>query len=107
MNDSNKQTLQLFIEQRNYSHISTYVYKAEAALEAAKEEKDPLVDASRPPTTSKRTDERKKIQTKLNFASGLSHLCQGSFAKAASHFLHMGPPILLGDWLGKVSRTEM
>lgn len=111
------------IEQRNYTHIPTYVFKADAALDAAsasaaKSEKDAaaaangasaapqkLVTTGTAGPALKKTisAEREKVQSKLDFASALSHLGQGNFEKAATTFLRLGSADQLGDWIGKVS----
>ncbi|TFK68147.1 PCI-domain-containing protein [Pluteus cervinus] len=94
--------LELLIEQKNYSHLPTYVFKADAALDAA----NSAATATQPATTTiggkKRSPERDSVQTKLDFATALSNLGQGSYEKAAFHFLKLGPPKELGDWAGKL-----
>lgn len=47
--------------------------------------------------------EREKVQTKLDVATGLAHLGQASYEKAAATFLKLGPPKGLEDWNGKVN----
>lgn len=115
---------QLLIEQRNYSHLSTYVFKAEAALDATSAATSANtsggpggITASTPTSTSgpsaagssganakkKAPTEREIVQSRLEFASALSHLGQGSYEKAAQSFLRIGPAKELGDWIGKVS----
>jgi len=76
--------LQLLIEQRNYGHIATYVFKAEAALEAS--------------TISN----KENIQIKVEFATALGHLGQSNYDRAAYGFLKLGPAKNLGDWLGNL-----
>lgn len=90
--------------QGNYSHISTYVFKADTALDAASNAASttatPAVPGSAP---AKKTQERAKWQTKLDFASALAHLGQGNYEKAANLFLKLGSVKELGEWVGKVS----
>ncbi len=94
------------MEQRSYSHIGTYVFKAEAALDSATSVRPPTgpeapagaAQASR----DKRNAEREKVQSKLDLATAISHLGQMSYEKAAQAFLKVGPPKGLEDWLGKV-----
>jgi len=95
------------IEQRNYAHISSYVFKAEGALDAAS-----AAAASNAASgsggnstaqTVKRSAERDQVQPKLNFAIALSHLGQANYEKAANSFLKVGPSDSLGDWIGKAS----
>ncbi|EPQ50766.1 PCI-domain-containing protein [Gloeophyllum trabeum ATCC 11539] len=92
--------LELLIEQRNYSHVPTYIFKAEAALDqAAAGGENPKGAVG---TKSKATAEREKYQTKLDFALALSQLGQGMYEKAAHTFLKLGLPGKLGDWSGKL-----
>ena len=98
--------LQLVIEQRNYTHISSYIYKADAALESAAAatagaESGPTPATSQP-LSKKPNPQREQVQSKLDFAMALSHLGQGNYEKAAALFLRLGPPDQLGDWVGKV-----
>ncbi|KAI0767344.1 PCI-domain-containing protein [Fomes fomentarius] len=98
--------LELLMEQRSYSHIGTYVFKAEAALDSATSVRPPTgpeapagaAQASR----DKRNAEREKVQSKLDLATAISHLGQMSYEKAAQAFLKVGPPKGLEDWLGKL-----
>jgi hypothetical protein len=89
---------QLLIEQRNYPHIGTYVFKAEAALEAAGSKNDQGSKSS--------IANREGVQTRLEFATALAHLGQSNYDKAAYGFLKLGPAKLLGDWVGKVRRCD-
>lgn len=98
---------QLVIEQRNYSHISSYIFKADAALEStavasAGGAEGGATATSIQPAPKKSSPEREQVQSKLDFAMALSHLGQGNYEKAASLFLRLGPPEQLGDWIGKV-----
>lgn len=97
------------IEQRNYTHISSYIYKADGALEStaaaaatASGTESSAIPASAHPSSKKVTPEREQVQSKLDFAMALSHLGQGNYEKAALAFLRLGPPSQLGDWVGKV-----
>ncbi|KAH0578571.1 hypothetical protein H2248_003718 [Termitomyces sp. 'cryptogamus'] len=104
--------LELLLEQRHYSHISTYVFKAEAALEAAQNSSNTgnggNGDSTGVPTPSVTTGkkksslERQQVQSKLELATALSHLGQASYEKAAQSFLRIGPAKELGDWIGTV-----
>ncbi|KAF8578837.1 hypothetical protein K439DRAFT_443986 [Ramaria rubella] len=84
--------LQLLIEQRNYAHIGTYVFKAEAALEATGAKNDQASKAN--------IANRDGVQTKLELATALGHFGQSSYDKAAYAFLKLGPARHLGDWAG-------
>ncbi|KAH8112809.1 26S proteasome subunit RPN7-domain-containing protein [Phellopilus nigrolimitatus] len=98
--------LELIIEQRNYSHISTYVFKADAALDVATSTANTGPGGSVPSAQlHKKTApsaEREKVQTKLDVAMALAHLGQASYEKAAVTFLKLGPPKGLEDWDGKI-----
>jgi COP9 signalosome complex subunit 1 len=76
---------QLLIEQRNYAHVTNYVFKAEAALDASK------------------VNNRDSVQTKIELATALAHLGQNNYDRAAYGFLKLGPAKNLGDWLGNVN----
>ncbi|GJJ14718.1 hypothetical protein Clacol_008985 [Clathrus columnatus] len=84
--------LQLLIEQRNYTHIATYVYKAEAALDSYSSKNDQSSKSSIPNKDS--------IQIKLELATALGHLGQSNYDKAAYGFLKLGSFKNFGDWLG-------
>lgn len=93
------------IEQRNYAHITTYVYKADAALDAAATSNAQSADApstSGPPPGKKVALERERVQSKLDFATALSNLGQGNYERAAYYFTRLGSARDLGDWVGKV-----
>jgi hypothetical protein len=98
--------LQLLIEQRNYSHIQTYIYKAESAIEAAtmtaSKERDKDGNNGGNSKKTGASADRDRVQTMLDFAAGMSQLGQGNYEKAASAFVRLGPPKQLGDWIGKV-----
>lgn len=97
--------MQLLMEQRNYSHIATYVFKAEAALDSAsvaRANTGPEAPAgSAQASKEKRNAEREKVQTKLDVAAALSHLGQSNYEKAAQTFLKAGPVKGLEEWAGK------
>ena len=101
---------QLLIEQRNYSHLTTYVFKADAALDAASAAAQASAAgasgaAAVPPTAAAKkrgSAERDSVQSKLDLSTALSHLGQGNYEKAAQYLLKLGPAKELGDWVGKV-----
>lgn len=66
-----------------------------------------ITQGSLPPQGQKLIAERDQIQTKLDFALALSHLGQGSYEKAASAFLKLGPVEQLGNWIGQVSSWSL
>ncbi|KAJ3498717.1 hypothetical protein NLJ89_g10181 [Agrocybe chaxingu] len=98
--------LELLIEQRNYAHLTTYVFKADAALDAATAANNASGPTAPVPTVTtgakKKSVERDNVQAKLDLATALSHLGQGSYEKAAQAFLKVGAPKDLGDWIGKL-----
>ncbi|KAH6902052.1 G protein pathway suppressor 1 [Coprinopsis sp. MPI-PUGE-AT-0042] len=87
----------LLIDQRNYSPLTTYVFKADTALDAAKA-------AAAPPPAQKAAavGEREDVQAKLSLPTALSHLDQSHYEKAANSLLNVGSPSNLGDWIGKL-----
>ncbi|KIK22558.1 hypothetical protein PISMIDRAFT_102310 [Pisolithus microcarpus 441] len=97
--------LELAVEQRNYAHIPSYVYKAEGALESLTIG-GAVASAAAPSSASasqgRKPTDRDQIQTKLEFVLALSHLGTGAYDKAATAFLKLGPPEQLGDWIGKL-----
>jgi len=105
--------MQLLIEQRNYSNLSTYVFKADAALDAtaAASSTSTSNSTAAPPLapsasmSKKRSTERDNVQSKLDLAAALSHLGQGNYEKAAHAFLKIGSVKELGDWAGKVCHS--
>lgn len=93
---------QLMLEQQNYAHVSTYVFKAEAALDIpqAGAEKEKEKEKEKKKTGSTANPDREKIQSKLDLALGLSMLGQSNYERAAWSFLKVGKN--LDDWIGKV-----
>jgi COP9 signalosome complex subunit 1 len=83
------------IEQGQYAHIATYVYKADTALDA-------LASAAAKDGKKVGADTRERHQSRLEFASGLSRLGQGHYERAAGHFLKVGPREHLEGWAGSV-----
>ncbi|KAF8064961.1 26S proteasome subunit RPN7-domain-containing protein [Lyophyllum atratum] len=99
--------LEILLEQRNYTHLSTYVFKADAALDAtlnASNGGNGGGGAQAPTAGAKKKTsiERQQVQSKLDLATALSHLGQANYEKAAYSFLKVGPAKELGDWIGKV-----
>jgi COP9 signalosome complex subunit 1 len=106
LNMSFTRIVQLLIEQRNYSNLTTYVFKADAALDASAAAANNNSVGAQPSSSSvptkKKSAERENIQSKLDLAGALSYLGQGSYEKAAQAFLKIGNVKELGDWVGKV-----
>ena len=107
--------LELLIENRSYAHIPTYVFKAEPALDAStnilrssalssvQSAATPHAAATAAQANKSRVaSERQKTQTKLEVATGISHLGLGAFDKAAGAFLRAGSATSLGPWAHKV-----
>jgi COP9 signalosome complex subunit 1 len=92
--------LEVLLEQNNYAQISTFVFKAESALDmpgpgASKDAKKPAAGSTAAPNA-----EREKIQTKLELCSALSNMAQGHYDSAAYGFLKLKRD--LGDWQNKL-----
>ncbi|THH29828.1 hypothetical protein EUX98_g4379 [Antrodiella citrinella] len=90
--------IELLMEQRNYAHIPTYVYKGEAALDAITGSRVAAANsqstASNPnakpqayAAKEKAVAERDRTQTKLDVALAMSYLTGGQYEKAAQSFL--------------------
>ncbi|TBU25696.1 PCI-domain-containing protein [Dichomitus squalens] len=100
--------LELLMEQRSYSHIGTYVFKAEAALDSATSVRQAAHQAPEAPagsaqaTRERRSAERERVQSKLDVATAISHLGQSNYEKAAQAFLKVGPLKGLEEWSGKL-----
>ncbi|KAI0033004.1 26S proteasome subunit RPN7-domain-containing protein [Vararia minispora EC-137] len=81
--------LELLIEHRNYAHITTYVFKAESALDAAMAQASSGGNSGGG-STAKRNDAFKPTESKLSLSSALSLFHTRSYAKAAPKFLVPG-----------------
>ena len=94
------------MEQRNYSHIPTYVYKGEAAIEAITGSRVAAANSgsasAKPAAKEKAVAERERVQTKLDAALAMSYLGQGQYEKAAQSFLKVGSSGL-DNWATAVS----
>ncbi|KAG9019372.1 hypothetical protein FRB90_003476 [Tulasnella sp. 427] len=90
--------LEVLLEQQNYAHLSTYIYKAETALDASQPNK--AAGKSTGGAAGAGSPDRAKVQAKLEFASAMSEMGAGRYDKAAYGFLKMKND--LGDWNGKV-----
>ncbi|OSX58352.1 hypothetical protein POSPLADRAFT_1154048 [Postia placenta MAD-698-R-SB12] len=95
--------IELLIEHRNYAHMSTYVFKADAALDATASTARPTGPTAPANSSANRVlTEREKVQSKLDAGLGLSHFGQGQYEKAANFFVKVGPIKSLGTWIGTV-----
>lgn len=101
--------IRLLLEYNDYTHISTYVYKAEATLvptaEGKESKKAPIPAAgsaaAAAAAASAGTSEREKALAKLDLAHAIAHMGTGSYDKAAFAFSKLGRN--LDDWLGSVN----
>ncbi|PVF98382.1 hypothetical protein CPB86DRAFT_774856 [Serendipita vermifera] len=84
--------LELLLEEHNFAHISTYVFKAESTLESS---------ASADKKKGQPNPEKDKIQAKLNLAIALSQIGQGYYENAAWAFMKVGKN--LEGWDRKVA----
>lgn len=81
---------------------------AGGGTEEAAEEGRLAPSLKKPQQSQQMSEDRERVQAKLDFATGLSHLGQGNYEKAATSFLRLGGSQEgLGDWLGKVSRATI
>lgn len=97
--------LELLLEQRSFSHIPTYVFKAESALDS--------IASSVLSGTSygghglgssghKRVDLHHAVEAKLALCTALSHLFNMNYAKAAQDFLQPMSAAALVPWTGTI-----
>ncbi|TCD63420.1 hypothetical protein EIP91_005419 [Steccherinum ochraceum] len=107
--DMTTSIVELLMEQRNYPHIPTYVFKAEAALEAitgsrvaaANNQQNTASNPNaKPAAKEKAMSERDRTQTKLDVALAMSYFSQGQYEKAAQAFLKVGAMSNLEQWAG-------
>lgn len=91
-------TTQVLIEQNNYAQISTFVFKAESALDIP----GPQAAGKKPATGTAPapTPDKERIQTKLELCGALANMYQGNYDTAAYGFLKLKRD--LSDWQGKV-----
>lgn len=100
--------IKLLLEYNDYSHVSTYAYKAEATLaptEQSKESKKAPIPAAgsaaaAAAASSSTNVEREKAQSKLDLAYGIAHLGTGNYEKAAFSFSKVVKSV--DDWFGSV-----
>ena len=99
----------LSIEQRTYSTLPSFIFKAETALDAMTSAATSSAAGSK--LAHKKTGpapsaERERYQLKLDVATGLAQLGQGQYEKAAQTFLRAAAPNNLEDWNGKVRASS-
>ncbi|KAI0041260.1 hypothetical protein FA95DRAFT_1501753 [Auriscalpium vulgare] len=95
--------LELLLEQRNFAHIPTYLFKAESALDALIAAPAPAAPSASTasastPAISKKSDTIRAIEAKLALCNALSQLSNGAYSKAAQSFANGAP----GDWSGVI-----
>lgn len=108
-------SLQLLLEHCDYSHIGTYIFKAEAAFAPPEGSKDTSKKSSivHPPgsaaaaaaASAAANPEREKAQAKIDCANGIAFMAQGHYEKAAFSFSKLNRS--LDDWLGPVSFADV
>ncbi|KAJ7446538.1 hypothetical protein B0H11DRAFT_2162384 [Mycena galericulata] len=85
------------IKLRNYSHLPTYTFKADAAQAAAENTKEGKGAArTAAPLLNK------KKASKLDFATALCSLASGNYQKVVRSFLKLGSAKDFGDWTGRL-----
>ncbi|KAH9974350.1 G protein pathway suppressor 1 [Lactifluus volemus] len=95
--------LELLLEQRTFSHVPTYVFKAESAL-------DGVISSGHGSSGlgvsgSKKVDQHQTVEAKLALCTALSHLSNGNYAKAAQDFLQPMSATALAPWAGSIIST--
>ncbi|KAF8323944.1 PCI-domain-containing protein [Clavulina sp. PMI_390] len=107
--------IRLLLEFNDYTHISTYVYKAEATLagastgETSKDAKKAPIPAAgsaaaAAAAASAGNTDKDKAMAKLELANAIAYLGTGAYDKAAFAFSKLGRN--LDDWLGTVISTS-
>ncbi|KAG8741805.1 hypothetical protein FRC10_002404 [Ceratobasidium sp. 414] len=105
----NMAAVELLVEQLNYPQIYSYVFKAESALDSAVASGSAAASggatsaggaggASKAGEAGKNDAEYERARCRLQLASGLAQLGQGSFQKAAWTFLKLEKK--MDEWLG-------
>ncbi|KAI0060391.1 hypothetical protein BV25DRAFT_1807315 [Artomyces pyxidatus] len=96
--------LELLLEQRNFAHIPTYIFKAESAVDSMSSSTQGSTSATATATatgsSAKKSEAMRAVEAKLSLCSALSHLSNGNYSKAAQAFLAPSPPGALGSWTG-------
>jgi len=96
--------LELLLEQRSFSHIPTYVFKAESAL-------DSIGTAGHPSASlgigqsgggQKKVDLHQAVEAKLALCTALSNLANANYAKATHDFLQPMSAAALVPWTGNI-----
>ncbi|KAH9983782.1 26S proteasome subunit RPN7-domain-containing protein, partial [Russula vinacea] len=98
--------LELLLEQRNFSHIPTYVFKAESALDSigtsGHSSSSLGFGSSASGGGAKKIDLHQSVEAKLALCTALSHLANGNYAKATHDFLQPMNAAALAPWNGTI-----
>ncbi|KAI0299370.1 G protein pathway suppressor 1 [Multifurca ochricompacta] len=96
--------LELLLEQRSFSHIPTYVFKAESALDSiiASGQSTTSLGIGLGATGPKKADQHHTVEAKLALCTALSHLSTGNYAKAAQDLLQPMSAASLAPWTGTI-----
>jgi COP9 signalosome complex subunit 1 len=97
------------LEQRSFSHIPTYVFKAESALDSIATPGHSSSSlgygssaAGAGGSGSKKIDLHQAVEAKLALCNALSHLMNGNYAKATQDFLQPMSAAALAPWNGTI-----
>ncbi|KAI0252803.1 26S proteasome subunit RPN7-domain-containing protein [Lactifluus subvellereus] len=93
--------LELLLEQRTFSHIPTYVFKAESALDGVISSGHSSSNLLSVPG-SKKVDPHQTVEAKLALCTALSHLSNGNYSKATQDFLQPMSAAALAPWAGSI-----
>ncbi|KAH6902040.1 26S proteasome subunit RPN7-domain-containing protein [Coprinopsis sp. MPI-PUGE-AT-0042] len=94
--------LELLINQRNYSHLTAYIFKQPLPPPAVATAGVTAAGAAQQKKKAAARGEREGVQANLSLATALSYLGQGNYEKAATSLLNVGSPSNLVDWIGKL-----
>lgn len=96
--------LELLLEQRSFSHLSTYVFKAESALDGigTSVHSSTTLGVGSSGAGSKKIDLHQAVEAKLALCTALSHLANGNYTKATHDFLQPMSAALLAPWTGTI-----
>ncbi|KAN0139188.1 26S proteasome subunit RPN7 domain containing protein [Lactarius tabidus] len=96
--------LELLLEQRSFSHIPTYVFKAESALDSIGSSglSGSSFGHGLGSSGQKRVDQHHAVEAKLALCTALSHMFNMNYAKAAQDFLQSMSAPALAPWTGSI-----
>jgi COP9 signalosome complex subunit 1 len=98
--------LELLLEQRSFSHIPTYVFKAESALDSigtsGHTSSSLGFGSSASGGGAKKIDLHQAVEAKLALCTALSHLANGNYGKATHDFLQPMSAAALAPWNGNI-----